>query len=70
MVVKMWRRLRVGFYPLVCVETATACETRVGVAPPPPPVRRVRGSHGCQRTARSVVADARPDGAETGVDVQ
>jgi hypothetical protein len=68
--VKMWRRLRVGFYPLVCVETAAACETRVGFAPRAPPVRLVRGSHGCQRTARSVVAEARPDGADTGVDVQ
>jgi len=60
-----------GLYPPpVCVETATECTVRVGVAPPAQPARRVRGSHACQRTARPPVADAMPDGADTGVDVQ
>jgi hypothetical protein len=41
------------------------------VAPPAPrPARRVRGSHGCHRTLQPAVAEAMPDGADTGVDVQ
>jgi len=59
-----------GLQPPVCVDTATAWDVRVGVASPLGRRPRVRGIHGCQRGSSPAVAEATPDGADTGVDVQ
>jgi hypothetical protein len=60
-----------GLYPpLVCVETAVGMEVRVAVTPLPDRTLRARGSHGCHRFGSPAVADAPPEGAETGVEVQ
>jgi hypothetical protein len=60
-----------GLYPpLVCVETAVGMEVRVAVTSAPDPALRIRGSHGCHRFGSSAVADAPPEGADTGVEVQ
>jgi hypothetical protein len=59
-----------GVYPPVCVETATPWHVRVGVASSPRRRPRVRGTHGYQLIRRPAVAEAVPDGADTGVEVQ
>ncbi|HET7171478.1 MAG TPA: hypothetical protein VFI18_07570 [Gaiellales bacterium] len=54
----------------MCVETATPWHLRVGVASALRPRPRVRGTQGCQLVWRPAVAEAVPDGADTGVEVQ
>jgi hypothetical protein len=60
-----------GLYPpLVCVETAVGIDVRVAVTSARTPAPRVRGIHACHCCGPSAVADALPDGADTGVEVQ
>jgi hypothetical protein len=54
----------------VWVDTAIGTDARVTVASAPEPTSRVRGSQGCHRFGHATVADAPPDGARTGVEVQ
>ena len=64
-------KIRVGCYPpLVCVETAVGHDARVTVASAPDRPRASAGARGATALADSTVADAPPDGARTGVDVQ